>query len=43
MMDASKYAPGYYPAPENEYRWVKKDHIGVPWICGMATRPWSYP
>ena len=20
MMDASKYAPGYYPAPENEYR-----------------------
>ncbi len=25
--DYTKYHPGYYPAPECEMRWVKKDHI----------------
>ncbi len=39
MMDASKYAPGYYPAPENEYRWVKKDHIEqAPAWCSVDLR-----
>lgn len=30
MMDATKYQIGYYPAPEGEYEWVKKDHITTP-------------
>ena len=39
MMDASKYAPGYYPAPENEYRWVRKDHIEqAPAWCSVDLR-----
>ena len=27
MMDATKYAPGYYPVPAGYDSWVKKDHI----------------
>ena len=27
MMDATKYAPGYYPVPDGYDSWVKKDHI----------------
>jgi 2-isopropylmalate synthase len=39
MMDASKYQPGYFPAPENEYRWVKKDHIEqAPAWCSVDLR-----
>ena len=39
MMDASKYAPGYYPPKENEYRWVKKDHIEkAPAWCSVDLR-----
>ena len=30
MMDATKYRPGFFNAPVNEYRWVKKDHIEAP-------------
>ena len=39
MMDASKYAPGYYPPKKNEYRWVKKDHIEkAPAWCSVDLR-----
>ena len=30
MMDATKYAPGYYPVPAGYDSWVKKDHIERP-------------
>ena len=26
-MDATKYAVGYYPAPGDHFKWVRKDHI----------------
>ena len=44
MMDATKYAPGYYPVPAGYDSWVKKDHIerpphGAVWTCATATRP----
>ena len=39
MMDATKYAPGYYPPKENEYRWVKEDHIEkAPAWCSVDLR-----
>ena len=39
MMDVTKYKPGYYPAPENQYRWVKKDHIETaPAWCSLDLR-----
>ena len=39
MMDASKYRPGYYPPAENEYRWVKKNHIEeAPIWCSVDLR-----
>ena len=39
MMDVTKYKPGYYPAPENQYRWVKKDHIETaPAWCSVDLR-----
>ena len=39
MMDVTKYKPGYYPAPENQYRWVKKDHIeAAPAWCSVDLR-----
>ena len=43
MMDATKYAPGYYPVPAGYDSWVKKDHIekarpGAVWICATAIR-----
>ncbi len=38
-MDYTKYQPGYYPAPTNEYRWVKKDHIEkAPIWCSVDLR-----
>lgn len=30
MMDASKYAPGYYPVSSEYTKWVQKDHIEEP-------------
>ena len=30
MMDASKYAPGYYPVSSAYTKWVQKDHIEEP-------------
>ena len=39
MMNASKYAPGYYPAPEGNYDWVKKDHVEqAPAWCSVDLR-----
>ncbi|WP_301205329.1 2-isopropylmalate synthase, partial [uncultured Dubosiella sp.] len=39
MMDATKYRPGYFPPRENEYRWVKKDHIEqAPAWCSVDLR-----
>ncbi|GJM56866.1 2-isopropylmalate synthase [Erysipelotrichaceae bacterium OPF54] len=39
MMDAKKYRPGYFPPRENEYRWVKKDHIEqAPAWCSVDLR-----
>ena len=39
MMDASKYAVGYYNPPKHEYRWVKKDHIEkAPIWCSVDLR-----
>lgn len=39
MMDASKYSPGYYPAPEGYDSWVKKDHIEkAPIWCSVDLR-----
>ena len=48
MMDATKYAPGYYPVPAGYDSWVKKDHIekapsGAAWTCATAIRPLSSP
>ena len=39
MMDATKYAPGYYPAPAGYDSWVKKDHIEkAPAFCSVDLR-----
>lgn len=39
MMDHTKYAPGYFPPKENEYRWVRKDHIEqAPIWCSVDLR-----
>ena len=39
MMDTSKYAVGYYPAPGNYYKWVMKDHIEkAPQWCSVDLR-----
>ena len=39
MMDATKYAPGYYPAPAGYDSWVKKDHIeAAPAFCSVDLR-----
>ena len=39
MMDATKYAPGYYPVPAGYDSWVKKDHIEkAPAWCGVDLR-----
>ena len=38
-MDASKYAPGYYPAPGIHNKWVNKDHIEkAPLWCSVDMR-----
>ena len=40
MMDATKYAPGYYPVPAGYDSWVKKDHIEkAPAWCSVDLRP----
>ena len=39
MMDATKYAPGYYPVPAGYNSWVKKDHIEkAPAWCSVDLR-----
>lgn len=39
MMDCTKYAPGYYPAPAGYDSWVKKDHIETaPTFCSVDLR-----
>ena len=39
MMDATKYAPGYYPVPAGYDSWVKKDHIEMaPAWCSVDLR-----
>ena len=39
MMDVTKYRPGYYPAPGDNYDWVKKDHIDkAPIWCSVDMR-----
>ncbi len=39
MMDYTKYAPGYYPAPAGYDSWVKKDHIeAAPDWCSVDLR-----
>ena len=39
MMDATKYAPGYYPVPADYDSWVKKDHIEqAPAWCSVDLR-----
>ena len=39
MMDAGKYAVGYYPAPGAHYKWVQKDHIEkAPQWCSVDLR-----
>ncbi|MCI8524740.1 MAG: 2-isopropylmalate synthase [Oscillospiraceae bacterium] len=39
MMDASKYAVGYYPAPGRHLRWAEKDHIEkAPAWCSVDLR-----
>lgn len=43
MMDATKYAPGYYPVPAGYDSWVKKTILkrlphGAAWTCGTAIR-----
>ena len=39
MMDATKYAPGYYPVPAGYDSWVKKDHIEkAPVWCSVDLR-----
>lgn len=38
-MDTSKYHVGYYPAPGNNYDWVRKDHIEqAPQWCSVDLR-----
>lgn len=38
-MDATKYAPGYYPVPAGYDSWVKKDHIEkAPAWCSVDLR-----
>ena len=40
MMDATKYAPGYYPVPAGYDSWVKKDHIEkAPAWCSVDLFP----
>jgi 2-isopropylmalate synthase len=39
MMDHTKYAPAYYPAPAGYDSWVKKDHIETaPAWCSVDLR-----
>ena len=39
MMDATKYAPGYYPVPAGYDSWVKKNHIEkAPAWCSVDLR-----
>ena len=39
MMDATKYAPGYYPAPAGNDSWVRKDHVEkAPAWCSVDLR-----
>ena len=39
MMDVTKYAPGYYPAPGDHRKWVYKDHIEqAPQWCSVDLR-----
>ena len=39
MMDASKYAVGYYPAPGKHVKWIEKDHIEkAPQWCSVDMR-----
>ena len=39
MMDATKYAPGYYPVPAGYDSWVKKNHIEkAPIWCSVDLR-----
>ena len=39
MMDASKYAVGYYPAPGKHLKWVERDHIKkAPQWCSVDLR-----
>ncbi len=39
MMNAAKYAPGYYPAPAGNNDWVMKDHIEeAPAWCSVDLR-----
>lgn len=39
MMDATKYQPGYFPAPAGYDSWVKKDHIEkAPRWCSVDLR-----
>ena len=39
MMDATKYAPGYYPVPAGYDSWGKKDHIEkAPAWCSVDLR-----
>lgn len=38
-MDSTKYSVGYFPAPEEHYDWVKKDHIEKPPVwCSVDMR-----
>lgn len=38
-MDAKKYSIGYYPAPGDNYDWIRKDHIQQPPIwCSVDMR-----
>ena len=38
-MDHSKYSPGYFPAPGENYDWVRKDHIEkAPKWCSVDLR-----
>ena len=38
-MDTSKYCVGYYPAPGNHYKWVRKDHVeAAPQWCSVDLR-----
>ena len=39
MMDSTKYRPGYFPAPGENYDWVRKDHIEkAPIWCSVDMR-----